>query len=265
MHERGERIGKRVQALGGAKNHAVVMPDADLDFAANHLTAAGFGSAGQRCMAIAVAVAVGDAAEPLVERLQAKARGDQGRPRPRARLRDGPGGDRRRRASGSSGYIDGGEAGATWSSTAASSRSTATASSSARRCSTASRPRWTSTATRSSARCSAVVRVETLDEAIELINANSYANGTAIFTGSSGEAARTFQRQIQVGMIGINVPIPVPMAFYSFGGWKDSLFGDHHVHGPEGDQASTRAARWSRAAGRRTRRDPSHMHFPTAT
>ena len=86
----------------------------------------------------------------------------------------------------------------------------------------------------------AVVRVDTLDEAIELINRNSYANGTAIFT-ASGQAARDFQRKIQVGMIGVNVPIPVPMAFYSFGGWKQSLFGDHHIHGPEGVRFYTRA------------------------
>ena len=92
-----------------------------------------------------------------------------------------------------------------------------------------------------------VLRVDTLDEAIDLINANNYANGVAIFT-RSGRAAREFQRRVKVGMIGVNVPIPVPMAFYSFGGWKDSLFGDHHIHGPEGG-ASIRAARWSRRAG----------------
>jgi malonate-semialdehyde dehydrogenase (acetylating)/methylmalonate-semialdehyde dehydrogenase len=107
-----------------------------------------------------------------------------------------------------------------------------------------------------------VVRVETLDEAIELINANSYANGTAIFT-SSGRAARQFQREIHVGMIGINVPIPVPMAFYSFGGWKSSLFGDTHVHGPEGVKFYTRGkvvtTRWPEDAT-----DGGHMHFPTA-
>jgi len=111
-----------------------------------------------------------------------------------------------------------------------------------------------------------VVRVETLAEATALINANPYANGTAIFT-SSGQAARTFQREVQVGMIGINVPIPVPMAFYSFGGWKASLFGDRHVHGPEGIQFYTRGkvvtSRWPEDAT-----DPSHhrghMHFPTA-
>jgi malonate-semialdehyde dehydrogenase (acetylating)/methylmalonate-semialdehyde dehydrogenase len=111
-----------------------------------------------------------------------------------------------------------------------------------------------------------VVRVGSLDEAIDLINANSYANGTAIFTGS-GQAARTFQRRIEVGMVGINVPIPVPMAFYSFGGWKSSLFGDVHIHGPEGVRFYTRGkvvtTRWPADA-----RDPSHhgghLHFPTA-
>src|SRR4051812_28757863 len=111
-----------------------------------------------------------------------------------------------------------------------------------------------------------VVRVDTLDEAIELINRNTYANGVAIFT-ASGQAAREFQRKIQVGMIGVNVPIPVPMAFYSFGGWKQSLFGDHHIHGPEGIRFYTRAkvvtSRWPQDA-----QDPGHhrghMHFPTA-
>jgi malonate-semialdehyde dehydrogenase (acetylating) / methylmalonate-semialdehyde dehydrogenase len=107
-----------------------------------------------------------------------------------------------------------------------------------------------------------VVRVGTLDEAIELVNRNPFANGTAIFT-SSGQAARTFQRKIQVGMIGINVPIPVPMSFYSFGGWKQSLFGDHHIHGPEGVKFYTRAkvvtTRWPEV------HDQAHMHFPTAS
>ena len=112
----------------------------------------------------------------------------------------------------------------------------------------------------------AVVRVPTLDDAIELINRNPYANGTAIFTGS-GQAARIFKRKVKVGMIGINIPIPVPMAFYSFGGWKNSLFGDHHIHGPEGIRFYTRGkaitSRWPEEA-----QDPAHhsqhMHFPTA-
>jgi len=111
-----------------------------------------------------------------------------------------------------------------------------------------------------------VVRVDTFEQAVGLINANRYANGTAIFT-TSGQAARTFQREVEVGMISVNVPIPVPMAFYSFGGWKDSLFGDHHIHGPEGMRFYTRGkaitSRWPKEAT-----DPAqhrgHMHFPTA-
>ena len=109
-----------------------------------------------------------------------------------------------------------------------------------------------------------VVRVDTLDEAIALINANPYGNGTAIFT-DSGQAAREFQRRLQVGMIGVNVPIPVPMAYYSFGGWKDSLFGDHHVHGPEGVAFYTRGQGRHDALARPGARRRASMHFPTAS
>jgi malonate-semialdehyde dehydrogenase (acetylating) / methylmalonate-semialdehyde dehydrogenase len=267
VYERGTAAGKRVQALGGAKNHAVVMPDADLDFAADHLTAAGFGSAGQRCMAIAVVVAVGDAADPLIERLERNAR----------EVRVGPGLDpesemgpvvtaqARDRIVG---YIDQGvDAGAEpvvdgrtlekdgdgfWVGPTLFDRVTTDMS--------LYRDEIFGPLS--------VVRVDTLDEATELINANPYANGTAIFTGS-GQAARSFQRKVKVGMIGINVPIPVPMAYYSFGGWRDSLFGDHHIHGPEGVRFYTRGkaitSRWPEET-----RDPGHhrgnanMHFPTA-
>jgi malonate-semialdehyde dehydrogenase (acetylating)/methylmalonate-semialdehyde dehydrogenase len=266
VYERATAAGKRVQALGGAKNHAVVMPDADLDFAANHLTAAGFGSAGQRCMAISIAVAVGDAAEPLIERLERKAR----------EVKVGPGLDpssemgpvvtaqARERIVG---YIEAGvQAGAEpvvdgrelelegagfWVGPTLFDRVT---------------PDMAIYRDEIFGPVLGVVRVGTLDEAIELINANPYANGTAIFTGS-GQAARVFQRRVEVGMIGVNVPIPVPMAFYSFGGWKDSLFGDHHIHGPEGVRFYTRGkaitTRWPEEA-----QDPAHhrghMHFPTA-
>jgi malonate-semialdehyde dehydrogenase (acetylating)/methylmalonate-semialdehyde dehydrogenase len=266
VYETGTRAGKRVQALGGAKNHAVVMPDADLDFAANHLTAAGFGSAGQRCMAISVAVAVGAAADPLIERLRAKA----------LEVKVGPGlepgsemgpvvtGAARDRIRG---YIDGGV------------QDGATAVVDGRELALEGDGFWVGPTLFDDVTPDmpiytdeifgpvlVVVRVGTLDEAIELINGNSYANGTAIFTGS-GQAARIFKRRVQVGMIGINVPIPVPMAFYSFGGWKDSLFGDHHIHGPEGVRFYTRGkavtSRWPEEA-----QDPSHhgghMHFPTA-
>jgi len=266
VYERGTQAGKRVQALGGAKNHAVVMPDADLDFTANHLTAAGFGSAGQRCMAIAVAVAVGDVAEPLIERLKQKA----------LEIKVGPGLDpssdmgpvvtaqARERILG---YIDqGAEAGAEpvvdgrtlekdgdgfWVGPTLFDKVTTD---------------MTIYRDEIFGPVLSVVRVNTLDDAIELINSNPYANGTAIFTGS-GQAARIFRRTVQVGMIGINIPIPVPMAFYSFGGWKDSLFGDHHIHGPEGVRFYTRGkaitSRWPEEA-----QDPAHhrghMHFPTA-
>jgi malonate-semialdehyde dehydrogenase (acetylating) / methylmalonate-semialdehyde dehydrogenase len=266
VHERATATGKRVQALGGAKNHAVVMPDANLDFAANHLTAAGFGSAGQRCMAISVAVAVGDVAEPLVERLAQKAR----------EVKIGPGlepdsemgpvitAQSRDRILG---YIEAGEqAGAEivvdgreierdgdgfWVGPTLIDRVTTDMS-------------IYTDEIFGPVLC--VVRVPTLDAAIELINSNAYANGTAIFTGS-GQAARTFQRKVEVGMIGVNVPIPVPMAFYSFGGWKDSLFGDHHIHGPEGVRFYTRGkaitTRWPEDA-QNPEHHAGHMHFPTA-
>ncbi|MDQ4042012.1 MAG: CoA-acylating methylmalonate-semialdehyde dehydrogenase, partial [Actinomycetota bacterium] len=233
VYERGTQNGKRVQALGGAKNHAVVMPDADLEFAANHLTAAGYGSAGQRCMAISVGVTVGAAADPLIERLGQKAlevkvgpgldpRSEMGpvvTPQARDRIVDYIG---QGVQAGADLVVDG------------------------RQIEMEGDGFWVGPTLfdRVGTDMSiyrdeifgpvlSVVRTDTLADAIELINSNPYANGTAIFT-SSGQAARAFQRKVHVGMIGINVPIPVPMAFYSFGGWKDSLFGDHHIHGPEG-------------------------------
>ena len=241
IHGRASANAKRVQALGGAKNHAVVMPDADLDFAANHLTAAGYGSAGQRCMAIAVVVAVGDAADPLVERLGRKARevkvgpglepasemGPVVTPEARERITGyidrGVQAGARAVVDGRGLEVDGGKGffvGPTLFDDVGTDMDIYT--------------------DEIFGPVLGVVRVGTLDEAIELINANEYANGTAIFT-SSGQAARTFQRRVHVGMIGVNVPIPVPMAFYSFGGWKASLFGDTHVHGPEGIRFYTRA------------------------
>jgi malonate-semialdehyde dehydrogenase (acetylating) / methylmalonate-semialdehyde dehydrogenase len=266
VYERGTQNGKRVQALGGAKNHAVVMPDADLEFAANHLTAAGYGSAGQRCMAISVGVTVGAAAEPLIGRLRDKAlvvkvgpglqpgseMGPVVTPQARDRIVDyiGQGID-----AGADLVVDGRqiemEGGGFWVGPTLFDR----------------------VGTDMSiyrdeifGPVLSVVRADTLADAIEIINSNPYANGTAIFT-SSGQAARIFQRKVHVGMVGINVPIPVPMAFYSFGGWKDSLFGDHHIHGPEGVRFYTRGkavtSRWPEEA-----QDPAHhgehMHFPTA-
>jgi malonate-semialdehyde dehydrogenase (acetylating) / methylmalonate-semialdehyde dehydrogenase len=266
VYETATANGKRVQALGGAKNHAVVMPDADLDFAANHLTAAGYGSAGQRCMAISVAVAVGSAADPLIERLRAKALEVKVGPGAEPDSEMGPvvtaaARDRIR------GYIDQGV------------QDGATAVVDGRELALEGDGFWVGPTLFDEVSPDmpiytdeifgpvlVVVRVDTLDDAIELINRNAYANGTAIFT-ASGQAARIFKRRVQVGMIGINIPIPVPMAFYSFGGWKDSLFGDHHIHGPEGIRFYTRAkavtSRWPEEA-----QDPGHhgghMHFPTA-
>jgi malonate-semialdehyde dehydrogenase (acetylating) / methylmalonate-semialdehyde dehydrogenase len=263
VHERATAAGKRVQALGGAKNHAVVMPDADLDFAANHLTAAGYGSAGQRCMAISVAVAVGDAADPLLERLEQKARevrvgrGDD----PESEMGPVVTPEARDRITG---YIGQGvEAGAV-------------AVVDGRELEVDGDGFFVGPTLFDRVETGmsiyrdeifgpvlVIVRVDTIDEAISLINENSFANGTAIFT-SSGGAARKFQREIEVGMIGVNVPIPVPMSYYSFGGWKDSLFGDHHVHGAEGIRFYTRAkavtTRWPEEAALER-----SMHFPTAS
>ncbi len=241
--------GKRVQALGGAKNHAIVLPDADLEFAANALISAGYGSAGERCMAISAVVAVGSAADPLVEKLNAKAAAIKIGPG------DAPGVDMGPLVTGAhrdkvKGYIDLGE------------REGASLVKDGRDCKIAGyeegfylgttlfdnvSPEMTIYKDEIFGPVLVVLRVETLDEAINLINSNPYANGTAIFTRSGG-AARRFQNEIQVGMVGINVPIPVPMAFYSFGGWKGSLFGDLHMYGTDGVRFYTRTkavtARW---------------------
>ena len=268
VHQRASANGKRVQALGGAKNHAVVMPDADLEFAANHITAAGYGSAGQRCMAISAVVAVGDAGDALVARLREKA----------LDVKVGPGRDR-----GSEmgpvvtpeaktrivGYVDRGvQAGA---SLVVDGRGLQVAGHEdgffVGPCLfdqvTTDMDIYTDEIF---GPVLVVLRAGSFDEALGIVNANPYGNGTAIFT-SSGRAARHFQRNVQVGMIGVNVPIPVPMAFYSFGGWKDSLFGDTHVHGPEGVRFYTRAkavtSRWPDTDYQEHHR--THMHFPTAT
>ncbi len=266
VHERGTASGKRVQALGGAKNHAVVLPDADLDHAADHLIAAGYGSAGQRCMAISVAVAVGDVAEPLVKLVREKAQAIKVGPGLEAGSEMGPVVSlealERVRAYIGSGVdagaelvVDGREldiqgkgffVGPTLFDHVT--------------------PEMDVYRDEIFGPVLVVVRVDSLEEAIDLINDNSWANGTAIFT-SSGQAARRFQRAVQVGMIGINVPIPVPMAFYSFGGWKQSLFGAHHIHGPEGVAFYTRAKAVTSRWPEETKGGPhhrSHLHFPTA-
>jgi malonate-semialdehyde dehydrogenase (acetylating)/methylmalonate-semialdehyde dehydrogenase len=265
VHERATAARKRVQALGGAKNHAVVMPDADLDFAANQLVAAGYGSAGQRCMAISAVVAVGPAADALVEKVREKTLEIKVGPGDEPGVEMGPvvtAASRDRVRS----YIDQGEAdGATVvldgrglvveghddgffvGPTLLDSVT----------------PEMSVYTDEIFGPVLTVLRVPTLDAAIELINANPYGNGTAVFT-SSGEVARTFQRRVSVGMIGINVPIPVPMAFHSFGGWKDSLFGDQHIHGPEGvrfyTQAKVVTSRWPHVS----EQSLAQLNFPTA-
>ncbi len=266
VHERASVRGKRVQALGGAKNHAVVLPDADLDYAADQIVSAAYGSAGQRCMAISAVVAVGETGPVLVEKIAERAR----------RLRVGPGRDERsemgpvvtREARDRiAGYIERGLA------------EGAKLVLDGREVTVPGHERGfflgPSLFDQVTPEMSVyrdeifgpvlvVLRTGTLDEAIALVNANPYGNGTALFT-TSGEAARRFQRGVHVGMIGINVPIPVPMAFYSFGGWKDSLFGDRHIHGPEGVSFYTRAkvvtSRWPHVE----RPVEAHLHFPTAS
>jgi malonate-semialdehyde dehydrogenase (acetylating) / methylmalonate-semialdehyde dehydrogenase len=266
IHQRGTAAGKRVQALGGAKNHAVVLPDAPLEFAAEHLVAAAFGSAGERCMAISATVAVGAAADELVETVAGMARAVKvgpGRdpdsemgPIVTAAARDrivgliGTGA-----AQGADLVVDG-----RGLSVAGHQRGFFVGPTVIDRV----RPDMDVYREEIFGPVLTVLRADDVEQAIALINANPYGNGTAVFT-SSGAAARRFQRGVNVGMIGINVPIPVPMAYYSFGGWKESLFGDHHVHGPEGVAFYTRAkvvtARWPQlgtSAG-------ASYHFPTAT
>jgi len=246
--------GKRVQALGGAKNHLVVMPDADLELATEALIGSAYGSAGERCMAISVAVVVGEVADALVERLA---------PRVRA-LRVGPGTDAsvemgplvtREHLERVRSYLEVGVG------------EGATLVVDGRTLRTpgrgdgfflggclfdAVRPEMRIYREEIFGPVLAVVRVRTLDEALALVDAHPFGNGTAIFT-RSGAAAREFATRVQCGMVGVNIPIPVPMAFHSFGGWKRSLFGDHAVHGPEGVRFYTRlktmTARWPEASG----------------
>ncbi|MRK03245.1 CoA-acylating methylmalonate-semialdehyde dehydrogenase [Aeromicrobium sp. S22] len=265
VHENASRTGKRVQALGGAKNHAVVMPDADLDFAADHIVAAGYGSAGQRCMAISAVVAVGPVADALVEKIRERSvdlkvsvgtdpdaeMGPVVTAASRDRVVDYIG---QGEADGATVVVDGRDlvveefeegffVGPSLLDGVTTDMSVYT--------DEIFGPVLT------------VLRVPTLEAALELINSNPYGNGTAVFT-SSGEVARTFQRKVQVGMIGINVPVPVPMAFHSFGGWKDSLFGDHHIHGPEGvrfyTQAKVVTTRWPHVS----EESLAQLNFPTA-
>ena len=249
IYETGTAHGKRVQALGGAKNHAVVLPDADLGFAAEALIGAAYGSAGERCMAISVVVAVGEAADPLRDKLAERARrvvvgaGDNpsaemgpvitcaARDRIVGLIDRGVEEGATLVVDGRKAHIAGHESGFFVGPTLFDNTT----------------PAMAIYQQEIFGPVLVIVRSESLDKAIELINANPYANGAALFT-RSGFAARRFQQQVEVGMVGINVPIPVPMAFYSFGGWRNSLFGDLHVHGMDGVRFYTRGkavtARW---------------------
>jgi malonate-semialdehyde dehydrogenase (acetylating) / methylmalonate-semialdehyde dehydrogenase len=248
IYETGTRNGKRVQALGGAKNHMLVLPDADVAMAADAAVSAGYGAAGERCMAISVIVAVGSVADPLIAAIRERA----------DRIKVGPGSDpasemgpliTREHRDRVATYLD---------------RATgegATVSVDGRKNPASNqkgfflgpslldnvRPGMACYEHEIFGPVLSVVRVPTYAEAIRIINENHFGNGVAIFTQNGG-AARQFQFDVEVGMVGINVPIPVPVAYYSFGGWKNSLFGDLHMYGPEGVQFYTRAkvvtSRW---------------------
>lgn len=241
IYERGTAQGKRVQALGGAKNHMVVMPDADLDGAADAAVSAAYGSAGERCMAVSVLVAVGDdVADALVAKVAERVQG----------LRIGPGTDpesemgplitgehRDKVASYVTGATaEGAEVVVDGTTVAFDSDGFFIGVSLVDRV----RPGMRVYDEEIFGPVLSVVRVQTYAEAVELINANSFANGTAIFTRDGG-TARQFEIDIEVGMVGINVPIPVPIGAYSFGGWKNSLFGDSHMYGPESIHFYTRS------------------------
>jgi malonate-semialdehyde dehydrogenase (acetylating)/methylmalonate-semialdehyde dehydrogenase len=238
IYETCAKQGKRVQALGGAKNHAVVLPDADLEFTADALIGAGYGSAGERCMAISAVVAVGAAADPLVKLLEKKARAIKVGPGDQDGVEMGPLVTAQHRDKVAS-YIEKGKAEGAKAVLDGSAPPAKEGFFLGTSLFDNVKPGMQIYQDEIFGPVLVVLRVDTLDEAIELVNRNPYANGTAIFTESGG-AARRFENEVQVGMVGINVPIPVPVAFYSFGGWKNSLFGDLHVHGMEGVKFYTR-------------------------
>jgi len=241
IYETCARNGKRVQALGGAKNHAVVLPDADLEFAADALIGAAYGSAGERCMAISAVVAVGAAADPLVALLKKKAEAIMVGPGDKEGVEMGPLVTAQHRDKVAS-YIDRGVSeGAKLVSDGRGLKVTGHEGGFFLGTTLFDhvKPDMKIYQDEIFGPVLVVVRTEKLEDAIDLVNRNPYANGTAIFTESGG-AARRFENEIQVGMVGVNVPIPVPVAFFSFGGWKNSLFGDLHVHGVEGVKFYTR-------------------------
>ncbi|MDR5701228.1 CoA-acylating methylmalonate-semialdehyde dehydrogenase [Agromyces aerolatus] len=240
IYQRASENGKRVQALGGAKNHMVVMPDADLDGAADAAISAAYGSAGERCMAVSVLVAVGDVADTLVEKVASRM----------ANLKIGDGTD----ASSEMGPLitrEHRDKVASYVTGAAAEGATVVVDGTAQRFDSDGffvgvslvdhvKPGMKVYEDEIFGPVLSVVRVETYDEAVELINANQFANGVAIFT-RDGRTARSFELDIEVGMVGVNVPIPVPVGAFSFGGWKNSLFGDSHIYGPESIHFYTRS------------------------
>jgi malonate-semialdehyde dehydrogenase (acetylating)/methylmalonate-semialdehyde dehydrogenase len=255
VYENGTRAGKRVQALGGAKNHMVVLPDADLDLAADAAVSAGFGSAGERCMAVSALVAVEPVGDELIGKIRERV----------ANLRVGPGTDERAEmgplVTGPhrdkvASYLDsgvregatlavdgrvhpiiGGDKSGFWLGPSVLDHVT---------------PQMSCYTDEIFGPVLSVLRAQTYEAAVDLVNGSPYGNGVAVFTNDGG-AARRFVSEAEIGMVGVNVPIPVPMAYYSFGGWKASLFGDTHVHGTEGIHFYTRGkvvtSRWL---------DPSH-------
>ena len=248
IYETGTRHGKRVQALGGAKNHMLVLPDADIGMAADAAVSAAYGSAGERCMAIAIVVAVGNIADPLIDAITERMAKIKVGPGMEAGNEMGPLITREHRDRVAS-YVDGAaKEGAT---VTVDGRSDASMNSDGFFLGTSLLDN-----VKPGMRCYddeifgpvlGIVRVKTYEEALRMINDHPYGNGAAIFTRDGG-VARQFQFDAEAGMIGINVPIPVPVAYYSFGGWKGSLFGDLHMYGPEGVQFYTRSkvvtSRW---------------------
>ncbi|OJX96892.1 MAG: methylmalonate-semialdehyde dehydrogenase (acylating) [Micrococcales bacterium 73-15] len=262
VHATATAAGKRVQALGGAKNHGVVLADADLEDAANHLVAAAYGAAGERCMALSVAVVEESVADELIEILSAKARATRvsvgtdpeadlgpvitaaAKERIEGLITSAEEEGARIVVDGRGHVVEGHEGGFFVGPTLID----------------GVRPEHTVYREEVFGPVLDVVRVSGLAEAIDVINANPYGNGTAIFT-SSGEAARTFRRGVKVGMVGVNVPIPVPVAWHSFGGWKDSLFGESHIYGPEGVRFYTRGKVVTQRWPARTRSTGPQFHF----
>jgi malonate-semialdehyde dehydrogenase (acetylating) / methylmalonate-semialdehyde dehydrogenase len=247
VYETGTRNGKRMQALGGAKNHMIVLPDADIEMAADAAVSAAYGSAGERCMAVSVVVAVGDVADPLIDAIKQRL--------PNVKVGPGlePGNEMgplitREHREKVAGYLD----------TAAEQGATVVADGRELEIEGDGfflgvslidevRPEMDAYRDEIFGPVLSVVRTDSYDEAVSLVNENPYGNGTAIFTRDGG-VARQFQFDAQAGMVGVNVPIPVPVAYYSFGGWKASLFGDRHIYGPEGIDFYTRGkvvtSRW---------------------